>query len=277
MSYPGWMFKLVRAADLYNFIYEQSATYIKDQLKHDATPQRIGNDEWDILTWLEVEDPDPTFGVWAGELIHDVRSALDQLVYALVSENDNDAGEHTQFPIYDSETNWIRDIEERDPTRNPSPIRGVTDDEFAFIKAAQPYHLAHKKRAGHPLMQLLRMSNVDKHRTLHAAAIRTSAPTRVFYQPEGYVMILKKTLTKPGTLVKAGAEIGRVKRRLIAVPPPGTQVQLRIQGVTELVFMQEGKPPIAGVNDLGLIIQAARDIVKGLRPWEPPVPLPEGW
>ncbi len=276
MSIPGWVVKLIRAADLYNFINEQSAAYIKDQLKYDATPQRIGNDEWDILAWLEAEDPNPTFGVWAGELIHDVRSALDQLVYALVSENDNDPGEHTQFPIYDSETLWNRDIEERDPTRSPSPIRGITDEEFTFIKAAQPYHLAHKKRTGHPLMQLLRMSNVDKHRTLHAAAIRTSAPTRIVYEPPGYIAIAKRILTKPGTLVEAGAEIGRVKRRIIAVPPPGTQVQVRIQGITELVFMEEGKTPIAGVNDLGLIVQAARDIVRGLRPWDPPVPLPEG-
>jgi len=274
---PGWVVKLVRAVNLYDFIYEQSATYIKDHVKYQITPQRKGSDEWEILTWLDADPPDPTFGVWAGELVHNVRSALDQLVFALVSENGHDPGAHTQFPIYDSETLWIRDIEQRDPVRNPSPIRGVTDEGFAFIKATQPYHLKHKKRPAHPLMQLLLMSNVDKHRTLHAAAVRAGTPTLVAYEPPGYVTIVKKSFANQRTVVRSGEEIGRVQRRVTAVPPPGTKMQMRIQGIAELVFMQEGRPPIAGVNDLGLIIQAARDIVQGLYPWQPPVPLPEGW
>lgn len=272
---PGYLFKLARAVELYNFIYEQSAVHIENQLKYDATPQLIADEEWDILTWLDVGEPNPAFGVWVGELVHDVRSALDQIVYSLVIDNNRDPGEHTQFPIYDSKTNWINDIEERDATRVPSPIAGVTDDQFTLIKAAQPYHLAHKKRPGHPLMQLKRMSNVDKHRTLHVAAIRASTPTRVVYEPRGYMTILKKQFVRAGTLVQTGTEIGRVKRSLVTRPPLDMQVKIRIQGVTELVFMEEGKQPIAGVDDLGRIIQRARDIAHKLQPWAP-VPLPEG-
>lgn len=273
---PGHILKLVGAINLYNIICENSAKFIQDELKYDASPQVIGDDEWDILTWSEVGFPDPMLGVWAGELVHDVRSALDHLVYRLIRENNGDPGKHSQFPIYSSEKEWIRDIEERDPSLKPSPIDGVTDDEFAFIKESQPYHLSHKKRARDPLMQLLHMSNVDKHQTLHVAALRAHTPTRVLYQPPGYIKIVRKRFVQLGTLVEPGTEIGRVQRRIIKRPPPDTQVQIRIRGVAEIVFMEQDKPPIAGVNDLGEMIRTARRIVHGLRPWAS-APLPEGW
>ena len=49
---------------------------------------------------------------------------------------------------------------------------------------------------------ILRMSNVDKHQTLHTSAVQAHAPSYVRYEPTGYIAILKKSFKKPGTIVK---------------------------------------------------------------------------
>ncbi len=124
-------------------------------------------------------------------------------------------------------------------------------------------------------MKLLRMSNVDKHQTLHASAVQAHAPTYVRYEPEGYVAIMRRAFKKPGTIVNTHRELGRVQRRIIKHPPPDVHVQLRIRGVAEMVFSEAGRPPIASVDDLGKIINCARELVIGLWPGAAPKELPE--
>lgn len=266
MTEPGFVAKLVRAIALYETIHEESGTLIEGKFFYKVTPRRIGDDEWDILTWNKDVEGRPGIGVLVGELVHDVRSALDHLIYSLVAANDCDPGEHTQFPIYDSETLWIRDIEERDPDRKPSPVHGLRPDQLALVKKAQPYHLTKKKRAADPLMKLLRMSNVDKHQNLHTSAVKAHAPASVAYEPYGYIAVMKKQFAKPGTLCKKGTEFGRVKRRIIQRPPPGTEVKMRIKGIAEMVFSEPGRDPIASLDEVGKMILAARDVVLDLRP-----------
>jgi hypothetical protein len=264
----GYFFKYARAVEHYEFICEQARQFIDTNLKLSIDPKRIGTDEWDIATWDDVTEPSPFFGVWLGDFLHNARGALDHLVFFLVMENGGDPGEHSQFPIYDSETKWVEDIEQRNPGRWPkSPVLGLDPEQVAIIKAAQPYHLPHKKRAWHPFTLLLRMSNIDKHRALHAAAVSVASPGTVLYEPPGYVAILEKKLKKPGTIVQQGAEVLRVKRRVIKRPPPDVQVHMRIRGdKAQLVFCEKEGKPIAGVEDLRIIVTEVRRVVEQLDP-----------
>jgi hypothetical protein len=262
----GHFLKFARAVEHYEFINEETKTFVQRNLKVSVDPKRIGSDEWDIVTWDRVKQPHEFFGVWLGDLVHNARSALDHLVYFLIVENEGDPGEHSQFPIYDNEGAWIKDIDDRDPGRwPPSPVLGLTSEQIALIKAAQPYHLPPKRRAGHPLMQLLRMSNVDKHQTLHAATVSVATPFIVRYEPTGFMSILDKKFKKPGTIVQQGTEVLRVKRRHIKRPPPDVHVRMRIRGdKAQMVFGEEGKKPIAGVEDLRLMLIKVRRIVEQL-------------
>jgi len=263
---PGYVLKLHRAVDLFDLIKEHSGDFAEHKLRYTADPIVIGTDEWEILKWDIIGDTDPLLGVVVGELIHDIRSALDQVIYELVGAEGNDPGEHTQFPIYDSETKWRQDILERDPSDRPSPIAGVSDCDFALIDAAQPYHSTKKKRTRHPLMLLLRMSNIDKHRALHVVTVNAHAPKKVSYQPPGYVAVMKKQFKHPGVLVQKGTEMGRVKRRIIRLPPPGTEVVMRITGGAEFAFGKSGEPPIATLSEVGQMIDKAREAILNLRP-----------
>jgi len=265
-SGPSTVFKLNRAIDLYETIHEESARFIEREIDYDATPRRIGTNECDILTWKKGVEDDPRIGVLVGEFVHDVRSGLDQLIYALVVANEYDPGEHTQYPIYDNEPGWVKDVVARDPCRKPSPVHGLNDIQLDFIRERQPYCHTKKRRARHPLMKLLRMSNVDKHQTLHTSAVQAHAPSSVVYEPPGFIAITKKTWESPTTIVEAHVKIGQVQRRIIKRPPPDTKIKLRIRGIAEMVFSEEGKSPIASVNDLGLIIECAREILYGLWP-----------
>jgi hypothetical protein len=263
---PSYTLKWHRAADLFKIVDEHSADFVESKITYSADPKVIGTDEWDILTWNEPPEPDPLLGVIVGELIHDVRSGLDHLVRELVLENGGDPGESSQFPIYDSETKWFQDVEDRDPKKKPSPIEGVTNDVFERIKAAQPYHLRHKQRRGHPLMQLLLMSNVDKHRTLHVVSVSAHAPHTARYEPPGYVTAMKTKFVKPGVLVQSGTELGRIRRRIKMMPPPDVEIIVRVVGRAQFAFGVKGRPPIATLTDLSGILSFARDIILELRP-----------
>ena len=259
---PGYVLKMLRSLELHDFLYEESGNFIDNDLKYSANPIRAESDEWDILTCDDVPEPNPMFGVVVGELIHDVRSALDHLIYELVSENDEDPGEHTQFPIYGTEKEWVRAFSIATPS-GPRP-RSVASTRTRSASSARSSRTTSRRTSsdsGTRLMQLLRMSNVDKHRTLHTTAFNAGAPQYVRYEPAGYMAILKKQFKKPGSVVKKDTEIGRVKRRVIQTPPPDTQVKLRIRGNIDLMFSEPGKEPITGLRGVGLIMWMARGII----------------
>lgn len=69
----------------------------------------------------------------AGEVAHQLRSALDHLVWQLVIANTGQPPqEKSAFPIFRSEAGYNK--------RAPALIRGVSASAATRIQAAQPYH-----------------------------------------------------------------------------------------------------------------------------------------
>jgi len=201
----GALLKMDRALEHLQFINAKMAEFVEANLNFVTRQVKDDRgDEWDVVIWTGGENPDERFGVWLGDFVHNVRSALDFCVYSTVMQtSEKDAGEHTQFPIYDGRDRWIKDVEKRDAARWPrSPILGILHDspEFAIIEKAQPYHGHNQKeRLRHPLYELLRMSNIDKHQKLHVARANTSRP-RITYEPRGFYKIAKaKWAPEPAT------------------------------------------------------------------------------
>lgn len=261
----GAQLKIERALEHLNFISAKAAEFVEGNLYFMAEPIKDERgDEWDILRWVEKQPPYETFGVWLGDFIHNIRSALDYCVYAAVLESNEDPGEHTQFPIYDNRNLWIRDIEKRDPTLKPSPIFGISPDsqEFAIIEKAQPYRLrTPKQRLRHPLYELLRMSNIDKHQKLHAARALSMQPV-IRYLPPGTFRITRKRWATGYETVDDGAEICRVQRKLIGTAPPSPDVGVNIRGNAYLAFREPGKrADIATSPELAAIYDMAARIV----------------
>ena len=102
---------------------------------------------------------EPRICTLAGEVLHNLRSALDHLAWELVRANSGQPDENTSFPILHV-----------GPTPNKKGIQpppyisgGVSAAAQVIVGDAQPYKLG-TAYAGHPLWPLQRINIVDKHR-----------------------------------------------------------------------------------------------------------------
>ena len=122
-------------------------------------PERKG--EWAIIRLRAIRTlPDPRWGVRIGEFLHDLRSALDNLVWQLVLLNGETPWCKNQFPIYT----------ERAPSQHrlDEMLRGVRADHRAQIEDLQAYHGEHVHvQIKAALAWLALLSNIDKHRFMH--------------------------------------------------------------------------------------------------------------
>lgn len=120
------------------------------------------NPEWDEQITLR-------WSVIVGEIVHDLRSALDHLVWELVSADGGKPDDSTFFPVYTR----APDGEFAAYTQKArGPLVGVNKRHVDFIESSQPYQGGKAKQLG-----LLReLSNVDKHRHMVAAPVFLGDP-----------------------------------------------------------------------------------------------------
>jgi hypothetical protein len=111
-------------------------------------------------------DPPGDLSLPLGDAIHNLRSVLDHIVYALVLANPNrplgTPNDATMFPICDTLEGYRRQVDKR------GRLRGVLPDAVTVIDRAQPYHRrnAAGRHRRHPLWVLNALENIDKHRRL---------------------------------------------------------------------------------------------------------------
>src|SRR6266542_611390 len=171
---------------------EYTEVYLPDTIRERLTrfPLYSLNDDWQPILWDHVTLPPLQWGVVLGEFAHDTRSALDQLIWSLVLAHGGSPGTHTQFPAANSEKKWRDDIKERDiANRALPPTYGLSDAALTLVYDFQPFNRKPRGKADTaPFYKLLRLSNEDKHRTLHvAAAYATGVPVSLQITPRGYV------------------------------------------------------------------------------------------
>jgi hypothetical protein len=117
------------------------------------TPGPEGSTEYTAYAVVR-EQPPRDLGPLIGDAVHNIRSALDYLIYELAPPNVRAKGT-TQFPI---------SLTPQKFTDSAFRIEGITGDERKLIERVQPYHSDHPRT--HPLAVLNRLSNRDKHRLL---------------------------------------------------------------------------------------------------------------
>lgn len=115
-----------------------------------------------ILRVKNVPEPDPRLGVIIGDVAHNLRSALDHLVYQLCipsGASEPADPEAPAFPITSSSRRWRGAQWRLDQAREGTKTR---------IERLQPYH-RRKDPDTRLLWQLRELSDIDKHRLLHVA------------------------------------------------------------------------------------------------------------
>jgi hypothetical protein len=244
-----YFLKYERASEHLKAIIDEAGPFIETGLYATSGTELTEEDDWVILRWGTINTTPVRWGLYVGDFVQNARACLDHLVRDLVVANGAEPGNHTQFPIYDSKTNWTQDIEERDPKRKAAPTAGLTEEVLAIIELHQPLrHTKHQERQNDPLMHLLRMSNADKHRTLHSAALHTGQLQNLEFLPAGYVQIQKVKTPPTGGRIELGAEIARVK--LKELKPADQEVGVRFMTPAQVVFFTPGGAWHTTVTDL---------------------------
>jgi len=170
---------------------------------------------------LRVKPVPPDASAIVGDLLHNLRSALDHLAFQLVVKGTEGVGvpdgrkhpfRHVQFPIFDSADEYAM--------RKLKCTKGMKGEAVAAIDEVMPY-----KEGNERLWQLHRLNNIDKHRLLLLVAARLQGAVLdtgwvVPHVPIGGARLVP--LEEGSVLVSATPEVVRQMRGL------GAAVELAI-------------------------------------------------
>jgi len=181
-------------------LYEIGVAEYNPQANHHSLRVKSGPEEFPIEWSLLI-----------GEVAHNLRSALDGIVYQLVRANNRWPSFNTQFPIFlvgktkrfrhGRKDVLIPHFEGKDFADGLSMINGVAERHIAAFRRLQPY----KRGNGHrkyPLYLLKELNNTDKHRL-----VTVVSPTPAQMQFSGLAGMVH---FKPRVTLRPNAKIGWV-------------------------------------------------------------------
>ena len=95
------------------------------------------------------------YSVRLGEIVYNLRSSLDQLIWQLVHANYKAPSHRNEFPIFDDESRFNKVVKTK--------LAGVSQQSLATIKEMQPFRKDDKWSA---LKIVHSLCNIDKHRSV---------------------------------------------------------------------------------------------------------------
>lgn len=174
-----------------------------------------------------VEQPPPELSVLIGDCVHNLRSSLDHLAYALASYTQplpELYAKTSAFPIFKTGPLYRR----KGPAGALYKMRGMSRRTRAAIQRVQPYH-----RRKNPLLwqlwMLEELSSIDKHRLLHLTSASIGGTSfqlsgTGMYRLEG-IEVLFRPLEENAVVGRFYGEFG----------PPAT-VQVKSNIVPDILF-----------------------------------------
>jgi len=255
--------KLARAREHLDVLNQEIEGYVLDPEAYGVTPE-VNSDrtEHRFRAWV-AKEPDPAWGVLMGDILHNARGCLDNLVWELCHPGLRDI--YTGFPIFFKGTGyWERQKNNGPPTKRSGywKVRGLASEPRTMIEGYQPYNRWYF-RSEHPLWVLHEMSNMDKHQTMHL----------------GLVFPQQTSLTLGQGTVIAEPTFGPVEDQAVVltlrVPPQDTDptVGMKLTFTFDVAFVSEGFMYGWIVRQTVLdIVASAVGIVAELDPFVPPAP-----
>ncbi|HEY6731546.1 MAG TPA: hypothetical protein VI039_11025 [Solirubrobacterales bacterium] len=178
--------KINRAEAHLNALDQKWREYLRAKPRPYEFPIHVDPHSGDHTIYAEIVKPPPdTLSIIVGDVLHNLRSALDHMAWAFVERAGGKPGNHTAFPICDTEKQWLDQVVRRRRSRDRrSPLEGIEPDTpiWKFVKAIQPYEGAVYADAMTTLRQL---SNADKHRRLLISGM--------FPDPDDFAAIIRSS------------------------------------------------------------------------------------
>ncbi len=149
-------------------------------------PWRVGS--------LHIHDaPLTEWGSIVGDAVHNLRCALDHVVYYLARRNGYDpAMSRTAFPVVRNRRDYFKLRRQQSGPRQSFrdiALFGLTDVQKEVVDAWQPFQplpddlTAGERQVPHPLLVISELDNVDKHREINVAYGGLSEWPRVDVKP----------------------------------------------------------------------------------------------
>jgi len=120
-----------------------------------------------------------------GDLIHNLRCALDYIITALVKKSDATLTRKHQFPIFDDCATYKRDVGNASEARKGGMLDGVRCG-LQEIWDLQPFQRADP--VDDPLFMINRFSNTDKHRMILEIWVNVGRTTISLHAPGGVIV-----------------------------------------------------------------------------------------
>jgi|ERR1043165_827506 hypothetical protein len=135
----------------------------------DSKPYTVGRDTdpktgYNRYYVTDLKPPPLEIGLIAGDVIHNLRSALDHLAYQLVIVNGGIPSRWTSFPIFDSAAKY--------KTMDTRKVSGMSQAAINAIDAAKPY-----QGGNEPLWIVHDLDIADKHHALLATLVSVTRCT----------------------------------------------------------------------------------------------------
>ena len=170
------------------------------------------------------------WSVRLGEILYNLRSALDQLVWQLVLANGQVPGRHNAFPIVMSDKDW------EEQARGRWVLSGVSESAVNMIRRLQPYtggmHLPFNVGA---FWTLHALCNIDKHRHLVFAIVSSDGLSQRHNRPP----LDRPVSARP---LRGRADLGTIKEGHIMLSlndagakiEPDFQITIRFEDIGDL-------------------------------------------
>jgi len=140
--------------------------------------KKYSNEDSLFNVYANFPDPPNSLSCIVSDCIHNLRVALDYLVYELASRNGKPAI-HSLFPICNTSNTYHRQVAERDRLHN------VPDKAQAIIESLQPYNARGGKRFSHPLYILNKLTSAEKYQMLTLTVRCRAHPVFVLNETNG--------------------------------------------------------------------------------------------
>jgi hypothetical protein len=181
------------------------------------------------------------WGVIIGDVIHNLRSSLDSLVWELTIKHSGDPIDpnanqwrNVQFPIVTEANKWS--------PQESKCLWGIQPSLKPYFEHLQPFHAGQNAAPNEPFVILQSLSNIDKHRHIHFVSYFIGLDDLQFKSPhpvpDEFKVIEKRF---PGPFID-GAELGRGKvtgNVIMSIPP--TLVYMNAIHAFDITFDQ-GEP-----------------------------------
>jgi hypothetical protein len=215
----GAIEKFNRAKEQFDELRSEMDAFFNKEPKPHTSAGQFDSEAWEWVEEFQIlEDTPVRLGVILGDVLHNLRSCLDHIVWQVTLLDGNTPDDRTQFPIASkSEAQFQTMADERIP--------GLSQEHRAMVQRVQPYHRGDEASL-HPLSVLADLSNIDKHRIVHPMhsfsdmdAGKVLDEIAGSYQGEGESPAIGFWMVERGTRLEHGTPWFRITWKRTEEPP----------------------------------------------------------